>query len=72
MESQNRSSRQVNTGVQLYALHAPEVACIAKGKARNPDEFGAKVGIATTNREGLGEKFPGAILWPIQWPRPPG
>jgi IS5 family transposase len=38
---------------KLYALHAPEVACIAKGKARNPYEFGAKVGIATTNREGL-------------------
>ena len=59
---------------RLYALHAPEVACIAKGKARNPDEFGARVGIATTNREGLGEKFPGqmAILWPTQCPRPPG
>lgn len=38
---------------KLYALHAPEVACIAKGKARTPYEFGAKVGIATTNREGL-------------------
>ena len=57
---------------RLYALHAPEVACIAKGKARNPDEFGTRVGIATTNREGLGEKFPGAILWPTQWPGPPG
>jgi IS5 family transposase len=38
---------------KLYALHAPEVACIAKGKARTPYEFGCKVGIATTNREGL-------------------
>jgi len=38
---------------KLYALHAPEVACIAKGKARTPYEFGAKVGIASTNREGL-------------------
>ena len=38
---------------KLYALHAPEVACIAKGKARTPYEFGAKIGIATTNREGL-------------------
>jgi transposase, IS5 family len=34
-------------------LHAPEVVCIAKGKARTPYEFGAKVGIAVTNREGL-------------------
>ena len=38
---------------KLYALHAPEVVCISKGKARTPYEFGAKVGIATTNREGL-------------------
>ncbi len=38
---------------KLYALHTPEVACIAKGKARTPYEFGCKVGIATTNREGL-------------------
>ena len=38
---------------KLYSLHAPEVVCLAKGKARTPYEFGAKVGIATTNREGL-------------------
>ncbi|WP_457812092.1 IS5 family transposase [Sinorhizobium meliloti] len=39
--------------MKLYSLHAPEVVCISKGKARTPYEFGAKVGIATTNREGL-------------------
>lgn len=38
---------------KLYSLHAPEVVCIAKGKARTSYEFGAKVGIAITNREGL-------------------
>lgn len=38
---------------KLYALHAPEVVCIAKGKARMPYEFGCKVAIAATNREGL-------------------
>jgi IS5 family transposase len=38
---------------KLYSLHAPEVVCISKGKARAPYEFGCKVGIATTNREGL-------------------
>lgn len=38
---------------KLYSLHAPEVVCIAKGKARQPYEFGCKVGIAATNREGL-------------------
>jgi transposase, IS5 family len=28
---------------KLYALHALEVACIAKGKAHKKYEFGAKV-----------------------------
>jgi len=28
---------------KLYALHAPEVECIGKGKARRPYEFGVKV-----------------------------
>ena len=36
-----------------YALHAPEVECISKGKARTPYEFGVKVTIATTLKEGL-------------------
>lgn len=38
---------------KLYALHAPEVECIAKGKARTPYEFGVKVSIVTTLKEGL-------------------
>lgn len=38
---------------KIYSLHAPEVVCISKGKARNPYEFRCKVGIAATNREGL-------------------
>ena len=38
---------------KLYSLHAPEVECIAKGKVRQPYEFGVKVSIATTHREGL-------------------
>jgi IS5 family transposase len=38
---------------KLYALHAPEVKCIAKGKARTPYEFGVKVTVATTLTEGL-------------------
>jgi IS5 family transposase len=36
---------------KLYSLHAPEVVCIAKGKAHRPYEFGSKV--AVTNREGF-------------------
>jgi len=37
---------------KLYALHAPEVECIAKGRARTPYEFGVKVSVATTHKEG--------------------
>ena len=37
---------------KLYALHAPEVEWIAKGKARTPYEFGVKVTVATTLKEG--------------------
>jgi IS5 family transposase len=38
---------------KLYALHAPEVECIGKGKARKPYEFGVKVSVAVTHRHGL-------------------
>jgi len=36
---------------KVYSVHAPEVECIAKGKAHKPYEFGVKVGIVTTSRE---------------------
>ena len=38
---------------KIYALHAPEVDCISKGKARVRYEFGCKVSIATTLDEGF-------------------
>jgi IS5 family transposase len=38
---------------KLYAMHAPEVECIAKGKTRIPYEFGVKVALASTLKEGL-------------------
>ena len=38
---------------KLYALHAPEVSCIGKGKARKPYEFGVKVTLAVTHQSGL-------------------
>ena len=47
---------------KLYALHAPEVECIGKGKARKPYEFGVKASIAVTHRGGLmvgARTFPG-------------
>ena len=42
---------------KLYALHAPEVECIAKGKARTRYEFGVKVSIAATSERTKGGKF---------------
>ena len=47
---------------KLYALHAPEVECIGKGKARKPCEFGVKASIAVTHKQGLivgARSFPG-------------
>jgi IS5 family transposase len=47
---------------KLYALHAPEVECIGKGKARKPYEFGVKTGLATTHSHSLivgARTFPG-------------
>ena len=38
---------------KLYSLHAPEVQCFNRGKANGRYEFGAKVAIAATNREGF-------------------
>lgn len=38
---------------KLYAMHAPEVECLAKSKAHKRYEFGVKVSIATTNRSNL-------------------
>ena len=38
-------------GPKIYSWHAPEVSCIAKGKAKTPYEFGTKVGIATNARQ---------------------
>ncbi len=46
-------TQQTKDKHKLYTLHAPEVECISKGKARTPYEFGVKVSIATTLNEGL-------------------
>ena len=42
---------------KIYALHAPGVECIAKGKARTRYEFGVKVSIAVTNARAEGGQF---------------
>ena len=55
-------SQQPKDKNKLYALHAPEVECIGKGKARKPYEFGVKAGLAITHQHGLivgARTFPG-------------
>ena len=55
-------TQQRHTKHKLYALHAPEAECISKGKARNPYEFGAKVSLVVTHKQGLmvgARSFPG-------------
>lgn len=42
---------QKNSSDEVYAIHAAEVACTAKGKARNPHEFGAKLSITVTVKD---------------------
>lgn len=55
--TQVRSQQQRQRGWKLYSLHAPEVECIAKGKAHKPYEFGCKVSITTTNARSPGGQF---------------
>ncbi|HEA64995.1 MAG TPA: transposase [Candidatus Aminicenantes bacterium] len=38
---------------KLYSLYHPEVECISKGKVHKKYEFGCKVAIVTTHKEGL-------------------
>lgn len=43
-------SQQRDSKHKLYAVHAPEVECLAKGKVAKKYEFGVKVGVAVTNK----------------------
>lgn len=50
---------------KLYAMHAPEVECIGKGKVRTRYGFGVKASFATTNECARGGQFvPGAMTLP--------
>ena len=49
--------QQASDKNKLYALHAPEVECIGKGKARTKYEFGVKTSFATTNERCKGGQF---------------
>ena len=44
-------------GPKVYSLHAPEVECIGKGKARTPYEFGCKISVATPVTKPKGGQF---------------
>jgi len=55
-------TQQRNGTNKLYALHAPEVECLAKGKARKPYEFGVKRAVVVSHKHGLmlgARTFPG-------------
>ncbi len=47
---QNNNPKAKN---KLYSLHEPNVDCISKGKAHKRYEFGVKVGIVNTQKEGF-------------------
>lgn len=46
-------NQQRHQGNKIYSLHEPQVACIAKGKAHKPYEFGSKVSLAVTKNSGI-------------------
>jgi len=50
-------AQKPNDRDKLYALHAPEVECIGKGKARVRYEFGVKCSLAVTNARAAGGQF---------------
>lgn len=51
--AQSGSKKAKDGAPKLYSFHAPEVACINKGKSRQPYEFGVKVDIAITVKGNL-------------------
>ena len=52
-----RQLREDRASAKLYSLHAPEVECIGRGKARARFEFGVKVLSAATNARAPGGQF---------------
>ena len=57
LASRARHQDRHQRGPKVYALHAPEVECIGKGKARTPYEFGCKVSVATPVTSPKGGQF---------------
>lgn len=46
-------AQEKRSSLKLYSLHEPDVYCIAKGKAAKPYEFGCKVALIVTHKQGL-------------------
>jgi IS5 family transposase len=70
LERAKRFRKQQRTDKnKLYALHATEVECIGKGKARKPYEFGVKSAVVVSHQHGLmvGEHLP---RQPLRRPHP--
>jgi IS5 family transposase len=57
LASRVRQQEPRQRGPKVYSLHAPEVECIGKGKARTPYEFGCKVSIVTSVTAPKGGQF---------------
>lgn len=51
MLAKRLKNQQRKDSNKVYSVHAPEVKCIAKGKARQPYEFGCKVSVAVTAKD---------------------
>jgi IS5 family transposase len=51
LQAEQLLRQEKDTPKKLYSLHAPEVECIAKGKAHKKYEFGCKVSVVTTCEE---------------------
>jgi len=46
-----QSRGKIPASEKVFALHAPEVECIGKGKARKPWEFGVRTSLTVTSRK---------------------
>lgn len=46
-------SQEKRSKDKVYSLHEPHVYCISKGKARSPYEFGSKVSLVVTHKQGF-------------------
>ena len=57
LASRVRAQDHRQRGQKVYALHAPEVECIGKGKAKTPYEFGCKVSLVTPVTKPKGGMF---------------